>query len=66
MYNVYLQEFLALELFEGKIYLSFNLGASTSHIKATKVTSIADGKWHKVTRLKVQSCETLPKYVIFR
>ena len=44
-----LNDFIALELVNGRVQFSYSLGAGPSTLRLTSKRSLADGNWHTIT-----------------
>lgn len=42
-------DFIALELIDGRLQFSFSLGANRTTVRLDRTASLADGQWHSVT-----------------
>lgn len=42
-------DFIALEIIDGRLQFSFSLGVGTTHVVASSLGGVNDGRWHTVT-----------------
>ena len=62
-----LNDFIALELVEGRVQFSYSLGAGPSNVRLATKRSLADGNWHTITinyvnRVNILNILCTPRY----